>query len=411
MKKFLALAIVAVMTVALFAVGAQAEDFSYAHFVASGDDPCSGVTFSGAHTNMDPDAVKWAAIKYRTVSEKDSGGAALTGQIYVQPAQEPCVKVEYNHTQNWETLVLDLSGCAAWNSEKYTQTNSIRFDFLQGNKVQDGDSIDIAWIAFFENEADAKAYNGTQDTPYCVSTPTELAAKAGTNQVKSIDVVAAEASSAADVNHSVVEAAGGVGVWLNPDNPNPVTVKFTTTGAFTGINFNNGQGGYWASCVGTGTGPEADWVVELYKFAYNTENTLAQAPAAKKEIHSIGDSNPAFDFTFDSQPAGTYIVKVYVTNLDHEEEVGGETRHPYVVLPAITNPDDTKFEFNGRAFNLVVIGEDKADFFAANPEETTAPADTPDTPDNPGTADAAVIAIAAVACLALAGVVVAKKVR
>ena len=39
------------------------------------------------------------------------------------------------------------------------------------------------------------------------------------------------------------------------------------------------------------------------------------------------------------------------------------------------------------------------------------PGDTPATPENPTTADASVIAIAAVACIALAGVVVAKKVR
>jgi hypothetical protein len=39
------------------------------------------------------------------------------------------------------------------------------------------------------------------------------------------------------------------------------------------------------------------------------------------------------------------------------------------------------------------------------------PGDTPATPENPKTADASVIAIAAVACIALAGVVVAKKVR
>jgi hypothetical protein len=45
---------------------------------------------------------------------------------------------------------------------------------------------------------------------------------------------------------------------------------------------------------------------------------------------------------------------------------------------------------------------------ANGPEKT---ADQPQQPTNPGTADASVIAIAAVACVALAGVVVAKKVR
>ena len=179
--------------------------------------------------------------------------------------------------------------------------------------------------------------------------------------------------SAFAANHAIVESAGGVGVWMRSGSES-VTVKFTTTGSFTGLNFNSQ---YWASCIATTTGSEADWKVELYKFAYNTENTLAQSPVATKEVHSTADNTPAFEFSFNAQPAGTYIVKVTLTNPDHEEEVGGEMKKPYLVLPAVTNPDASKFEFSREAFNLVVIGDEGSEFFAANPEEVATPAEQP----------------------------------
>ena len=349
MKKFLALAIVAVMTVALFAVGVQAaDDFPYAHFVADGNDPCTGVTFSGAHTAMDPDAVKWAAIKYRTVTEKDSSGTALTGQIYVQPAQEPCVPINYVHSQSWETLVLDLSGCAAWNSEKYTQTDSFRFDFLQGNTVQKGDSIDIAWIAFFENEADAKAYDGTQDTPYCVSAPSDLAAKAGTNALQSVEVV------------------GGVDEGAKVANQN-----------FDAVNL---------------TGPDC----QIYGWFIIEGDKIADVG------YRVDDQDPVFSslferadvwaaFGIDGTVSNGFDVKFSTNDLSE-----GEHTVPVVVkteggkLLDVNKPGEDGFK---------VVGTGAA----SDPE--------PQQPDNPKTADAAVIAIAAVACVALAGVVIAKKVK
>lgn len=168
-------------------------------------------------------------------------------------------------------------------------------------------------------------------------------------------------------------AAGGVGVWVQKGSET-ATVKFTTAGAFKGISFNSQ---YWASNA-SATGPEADWKVELYKFAYNTENTLEQAPAASKELHSIADNVPVFEFNFDEQEAGTYIVKVSITNPEFEQEIGGAMKKPYVVLPSITNPDETKFEFSGKAFNLSLYGEKvEGDFYVANPEETEVPGDDP----------------------------------
>ena len=191
-----------------------------------------------------------------------------------------------------------------------------------------------------------------------------------------------------------------IGVWVNEGNPS-TTVKFTTAGEFNSVNFH-----YWASCVETTTGPEAEWDVELYKFAYNTENTLSKKPVASKSVHSIGDNRPETTLTFDTQKAGTYIVKFTLTNPTFEQDFGGTVKKPYLVLPKITNPDPDKFAFSGEAFNMGVNGADvEGDFYLANPAETDVPA------DNPGTADASVIAIAAVACVALAGVVVAKKVR
>ena len=136
-------------------------------------------------------------------------GVQLIGQFYISPAVEPFVPIKYNHTKQWETLVVDLTSVSqktslesAWNSTKYTAVDSIRFDPLESNRdaeaqdgendearVQDGDSIDIAFIAFFDNEEDAKAYDGSQDTPYCIILPEDMEWFTGDNAIGSVEIV------------------------------------------------------------------------------------------------------------------------------------------------------------------------------------------------------------------------------
>ena len=225
MKKAVAILIIIMMAAAAFAsLAVQAEEpAKYVHITASANDPYANVNFSpdGNHTEIDPDVVKWAAVKYRTVTEVDDTGVQLIGQFYINPAAEPFIPVKYDHTRKWETLVVDLTGVSQktslssiWDGGHYTSKGAIRFDPLESNrdaeaneagsdaaKVSEGDSIDIAWIAFFENEDDAKSYDGTQNTPYCIITPEELSqmpSAAGANGIASAVIVEGKENAAPD---------------------------------------------------------------------------------------------------------------------------------------------------------------------------------------------------------------------
>ena len=201
-----------------------------------------------------------------------------------------------------------------------------------------------------------------------------------------------------------------IGVWLQGDN-HAATLEFTTAGAFKGFGFPI----YWASNATVPNGPFAKYKIELFKFAYNPEYTLSQAPVKSYELDGQGDNNPAFAFEFDEAlKAGTYIVRVTITNYDEilTGKMNGQgddvDMTPYLVLPKMdANPDPAKFAFStADAFNFYVVGEDGIDdFFAANPENTDVPQTQP-----PQTGDAAVAMIAVLAVLAMgAAVVFAKK--
>lgn len=215
MKKIIAFVLAALLLASVAALPAfSAEEFSYAHIVAGGNDPYGTFNFSseGKNTSIDPDVVKWAVIKYRTVTETDSTGVQLIGQFYISPAVEPFVPIKYNHTRQWETLVVDLTSVSekttlpsAWNSTKYSDKTTVRFDPLESNRdaeaqdgendvarVQEGDSIDIAFIAFFDNEEDAGAYDGTQDTPYCIILPEDIEWYTAGNAIEEVEVVDAK---------------------------------------------------------------------------------------------------------------------------------------------------------------------------------------------------------------------------
>ena len=205
------LAALIIMSALFLTPVSAADDFPYARITASGNDPHGTFNFSpdGKNDSIDPDTVKWASIKYRTITETDSTGVQLIGQFYIVPAMEPFVPIRYEHTQQWEITVVDLTSVSektslssVWNSTKYTNTDSIRFDPLESNRdaeaqssatdearVQDGDCIDIAFIAFFDNEEDAKAYDGTQDTPYCMILPADLEWFTGNKSIGMVEVI------------------------------------------------------------------------------------------------------------------------------------------------------------------------------------------------------------------------------
>ena len=169
MNKILTLVMTIVM-IATLSVAAMAEtiEFDYARFTAAGNDP-NGTFEIGA---IDRTVTKWAVIKYRTITEKDSTGVQIKGQIYAKAAEPHCL-VTWNHSQQWETVVLDLTTTFdnGATPEIWTTTTdtTFRFDMMESNRdavanttddpavIEEGSQIDIAYIAFYNSEADAKA--------------------------------------------------------------------------------------------------------------------------------------------------------------------------------------------------------------------------------------------------------------
>ena len=197
MKKILSLAVALVLmalcfTTTAFAENAEPED--YTRLIAMGMDPYGIITLD---ETIDPDTVKWAVVYYRLNSPLDSKGIGYVGQFFVVPAQEPHIVVEYDTTTagEWKKTVVDMTnvGVEGMTSQWTSSTTMadfglIRFDpmeinrfdpiyggeVLEGAHVQDGDNIDIAYIAFFDSEEKANEFDGTQDTYVTMITPDML---------------------------------------------------------------------------------------------------------------------------------------------------------------------------------------------------------------------------------------------
>lgn len=165
-------------------------ELEYVRFTATGDDPYG--TFhlmdNGDNTTIDPDEVVWAAVRYRSITQFDTAGAELYGQLYVVPPAEPHIPIKYVHSGQWETAIVDLTSVnenseldSIWDSMHYQNVDVVRFDPMEpsrnaeadeqaetAGKVKKGFSIDVAWIAFFETEYAAKTYTGREKTPSAV---------------------------------------------------------------------------------------------------------------------------------------------------------------------------------------------------------------------------------------------------
>lgn len=196
------------------------------------------------------------------------------------------------------------------------------------------------------------------------------------------------------------------GLWLNKDGQY-AAVEFTTTDQLGGVTIF-----FWAS---NGTnGPLGKWTADLYKFAYNVENTLAGDPVASTELAWAGDNNPAFAWKFDEPlEAGTYIFKMTIVG---ETATGKSGETAYVVFPgANTAVDDTKYNYINTTvkFNFVTYGPSNvavADFYAANPADTEVPGQIGgNTETNAKTGDMTVAMFAVIAVLAMGAAVVFMK--
>ena len=171
------------------------------------------------------------------------------------------------------------------------------------------------------------------------------------------------------------DQAATTGWWMHPftDHEWEFTAKFTTPNAFDGfiaLFFANPEGAK----------------VQI--------NLLDEAGAVldSQEFTQAGDGSPTIKFS-KAFAAGTYTLQIKSTDTGAHFVVG--SAHAGDVAVEVGGNCNT----NDNTLDAPVI------------VLTGAVASGASEPSNPGTADASVIAIAAVACVALAGVVIAKKVR
>jgi len=320
----------------------------FARITATGGDPHF---YFGTAPETDV-ANKYAAIKYRTTT------SGLTIDAYMYAAEPHTIFGEVNGDGNWNYLLGDLSQSGANWTGKFA-----RFDPLNGN-VAAGDVLDIEWIAVFADQADAEAYRGSTGS----SSEQPASSEKGEDQW-----LCGEEPSAMSP-----------GWWFNPvgePDDRYVTVTFTATSNFSGV-----KGFYYCSNVDNGY-TLAHMNVALVKDG----NVVADA-----ELASNGDNWAETDFGKTFGP-GEYTLRYTC------KSGSGVENDCWCVIGVAAVATDVVVEANVNAPAagspvLMLIGADAA-------------GSSQEPGGNPTTADAAVIAIAAVACIALAGVVIAKKVR
>lgn len=356
--------VVAVMLVTLlfasFPVAAdEAEETEYVRFTALGNDPYATFTFSkaGNNTMIDPDTVTWAAIRYKTGSQYDSTGVEYTAQFYISPAAEPHVPIRYEFTGKWETAIIDLTAVSAatelesrWNSDFYTAVNTVRFDPLEPDRdpentsadndngqVNEGDYIDIAWIAFFTKEADARAYTGKEDTPYCILDTASLLNLNGQYHLKA-------------------ERCDAGGVIAPTEPPADVPVKYTVSPrkmdpmAFNGhtvaIEFTVPEGKSFKSFILTAAptwGAQANSNLDAVIYAWDTDfdTTIegTELGSFREEMH-IDNMNLEMDFGV-ILPPGKYVI--YMTAEDDTIGAWGGDMDE-INFDALFYMDDTEYD-------------------------------------------------------------------
>ena len=104
MKKVLSLLIVLALAMTLAAgslttafaadtntTGAESTDPEYVRFIGGGFDPYASFEFStnGQNDEIDPDIVRWAAIRHRTAARYNGDNVEYIAQFYVRTTSIP----------------------------------------------------------------------------------------------------------------------------------------------------------------------------------------------------------------------------------------------------------------------------------------------------------------------------------
>lgn len=132
----------------------------YATLTSTQHDPNVIYKFEGDDV-LNADKYKYAVVKYRTSYKQDG----LISEFYFHSDasnyKHPDTHVTYAPTTDgeWVRAVINFGSLAAWAGE----IKSIRFDYLEGSNLPADSALDIEYIAFFETEEAAKAFDDNFD--------------------------------------------------------------------------------------------------------------------------------------------------------------------------------------------------------------------------------------------------------
>ncbi len=127
----------------------------YVTFIAEGDDPYFRFA-DGYEPNVTTENLAYAAIKYRTTAAISSG-EFFTNRRSGSQWGGPGTHVDWSYCNdgNWHAVVVDAT--PAWGATTGDSLYAFRFDPLASG-AESGDTIDIAYIAFFADKDSAIDY-------------------------------------------------------------------------------------------------------------------------------------------------------------------------------------------------------------------------------------------------------------
>ena len=364
MKKILAIALVAVLTIAVCGIVVNAEEVTLVNhsfdtvYVNDLDNPAVNDGHAKAWTEANPIDDEVNAIRIRGWARVSGGDIEAFG--YKVDEGEAIVKEEYEFDRS-----------DVWGAFGVDKEEANGFDI----------TMDLTGVGKGEHTVTVYVKAGgalVEVTNFAFTQKLEATSGGGSEQPASSEkgedqwLCGAEPSSMSP------------GWWFNPvgePDDRYVTVTFTATSNFSGV-----KGFYYCSNVDNGY-TLAHMNVALVKDG----NVVADA-----ELASNGDNWAETDFGKTFGP-GEYTLRYTC------KSGSGVENDCWCVIGVTDVATDVVVEANVNAPAagspvLMLIGADAA-------------GSSQEPGGNPTTADAAVIAIAAVACIALAGVVIAKKVR